>query len=246
MPSDSSQECVVGVDGCRAGWIAVFKPVGQMSDVRVEVISDFEALLHHALSPSIIAVDMPIGLPECTGPNGRAPERAVRPYLGQRQSSVFSMPSRSAVYADTYEEACRLALKTSDPPRKVAKQGYFLFPKVREIDRLMTPALGKRVFEVHPELALWRLNGEQAMHLPKKVKGKANPDGLKERQALLERYGFPSAIFEAKRAKGVGPDDLIDAAANTLIAERLYKGEAKPFPEPLQTDERGIPVAIWA
>ena len=62
---------------------------------------------------------MPIGLPARIGPGGRGPERAVRPLLGGRQSSVFPVPSREAIYAPTYRDACRVALLTSDPPRSV-------------------------------------------------------------------------------------------------------------------------------
>ena len=49
--------------------------------------------------------------------------------------------SRSAVLAEDYRAACAAALATSDPPRKIARQAFMLFPKVRELDALMTPAL---------------------------------------------------------------------------------------------------------
>jgi predicted RNase H-like nuclease len=133
------------------------------------VAGDFSAVLSNASRPAVIAVDMPIGLPDRTGRGGRGPESAIRPLLGGRQSSVFSVPSRSAVMAEDYREACRIALATSEPPRKVSKQCFHLFPKIREIDALMIPPLQDRVFECHPELAFWRLAGEQAMALPKKV-----------------------------------------------------------------------------
>ncbi|WP_164198380.1 DUF429 domain-containing protein, partial [Stenotrophomonas maltophilia] len=83
------------------------------------------------------------------------------------------------VYERDYWEACKAALATSDPPRKVSKQAFFLFAKIREIDQLMRadPALARRVFEVHPELAFWRLNGEKAVALPKKVKSAAHQPG---------------------------------------------------------------------
>jgi len=237
---------VAGVDGCRAGWIAaLFKPA-QPESLRIETFSHFADLLKHIPHLTIIAIDMPIGLPDHITGSGRGPEQAARQHLGQRQSSVFTVPSRTAVYEDEYRAACQTALETSDPPRKVSKQCFYLFSKIREIDALMSPELEARVFEVHPELAFWRLNGEREMTLPKKVKSRPNPDGLAERRSLLVRCGLPGYVFEQKPPKGAGPDDLLDAAVNALIAERILNGQAVPFPQTYQRDAKGLRAAIWA
>lgn len=121
-------------------------------------------------APAFAAVDMPIGLPERVGIGGRAAEQAVRPGLGPRQSSVFSVPSRKAVYAEDYQEACRRALETSDPPRKVSRQTFHLFPKIREVDGFLLADAGwrERLVECHPEVAFRVLNGGVPMALPKK------------------------------------------------------------------------------
>lgn len=235
-----------GVDGCRAGWLAVFRALDGREPPRHRVFPRFADILEAPEAPAIVAVDMPIGLPDRIGRGGRAAEIAVRPLLGQRQSSVFSMPSRAAVMAEDYGEACHIALETSDPPRKVSRQGFGLFPKIREIDALMTPALEDRVYEVHPELAFWRLNGETAMALPKKVKSRPNEAGLDERRALLQRFGFESNFLRQKPPSGAGPDDLIDAAVNSLIAERISAGRAESFPADPPRDARELRIAIWA
>src|SRR5690242_20541831 len=123
---------LAGVDGCRRGWVAAFvRPRGE--DVRVRVVATFAEVLTAPEQPAIVAVDMPIGLPSRVGAGGREAENAVRPLLGQRQSSVFSVPSRAAIYAADYGEACRLALQTSDPPRKVSRQLFMIAPKIREV-----------------------------------------------------------------------------------------------------------------
>ncbi len=237
---------VAGVDGCPGGWIAVFRRIDGSTGPTMRFFADFSALLRAAEAPSIIAVDMPIGLPEKAGRGGRGPESAVRPLLGQRQSSVFSVPSRRAVYCETYPEACRVALETSEPPRKVSKQCFHLFPKIREIDRLMHPALEERVYEVHPELAFWRLNGEMPMNLPKKVKSRPFKAGLAERRACLEKFGISEVFFEQRRPRGVGADDLLDACVNAVIAERIHQGLARPFPPMFARDDKGLRMAIWA
>src|SRR4029453_15005083 len=139
-----------------------------------------------------------------------AAENAGRPLLGARQSSLFSVPSRSAIAAHDYREACRIALATSEPPRKVSKQLFMLAPKIREIDAAMRAdtILSQRVFEVHPEVAFWRLNGDVTLSEPKKVKSRPYEPGLALRRQLLIKAGLPPAAVEALPPKGPGPDDL--------------------------------------
>lgn len=243
MPSADSW--LAGVDGCPAGWLAAFvRPDGE--EARVWVFARFSDVL--AQGAAVIAVDMPIGLPERVGIGGRAAENAVRPLLGARQSSVFSVPSRAAINAPDYREACRLALETSDPPRKVSRQLYMLAPKIREIDACLRadPAAAARVFEVHPEVAFWRLNGERALSEPKKVKGRPYEPGLALRRKLLVAAGIAEREAAAKPPPGAGPDDLLDALACAVIARRLHKGIATPFPDPPPRDAAGLVTAIWA
>jgi len=108
---------VAGVDGCKAGWVVAFVDLNH-EDIRVRVMEHFTDIFAAPEEPCLVAVDIPIGLPAHIGPQGRGPEHAVRPLLGDRQSSVFAVPSRGAVYAQDYGTACRIALATSDPPKK--------------------------------------------------------------------------------------------------------------------------------
>jgi predicted RNase H-like nuclease len=238
---------LAGLDGCRAGWVAAFvRPHGEEAHVRI--LPRFADVLDGPEAPAIVAVDMPIGLPERIGPDGRGPERAIRPLLGARQSSVFSVPPRAAIYAADFRAACAAALAASDPPRKVSKQLFMIAPKIREVDQFLRadPARAGRVHEVHPELAFWRLNGERALAEPKKVKGAGYEPGLALRRRLLIAAGLPEHIVSGPPPKGAGADDLLDALACAAIARRLHSGEAKPFPDSPGRDSHGLPVAIWA
>lgn len=237
---------VAGVDGCRDGWAVTFWDLAGKRSPRFRRISTFPEILDAPEAPRIVAVDMPIGLPARVGRGGRGPEPAAREHLGERKSSVFSIPSRRAVYAPDYGTACSIALETSDPPRKISKQGFMLFPKIREIDGVMTADLCSRVYEVHPELAFWRLNNGAAMRTPKKIKSRVNPDGLAERRELLEARGFKPEFFAQPLPRGVAADDLVDSCACALIAIRIAEGTASPFPEDPDVDERGLTIAIWA
>ena len=230
---------VVGVDGCPGGWIAV----RWAERLTHHLCRSFAEVL--ALDAAVIAVDMPIGFP---ARSGRAVERDVRKRLGERQSSVFSVPSRAAVMCGGYREACAANLLNSDPPRKVSKQIFHIFPKMREIDAVITPELQSRVFEVHPELAFWAMNGEAALTLPKKVKGRPHPPGLDLRRGLLRAAGFPLDLLPhtSYRAADVGADDLIDACACAWSARRILEGRSVRFPAEPPRDARGLRMEVNA
>jgi len=238
---------LAGADGCPGGWIVAFvRPDG--NDVRLRILPRFADVLAASERPAVVAVDMPVGLPERTGPGGRAAENCVRPLLGARQSSVFSVPSRAAIYAGDYAAACAIAAATSDPPRKVSKQLFNIAPKIREVDEALraAPDAARRVFEVHPEVAFWRLNGERALTEPKKVKSRPYEPGLALRQTLLIAAGLPAEAVHATPPRGAAADDLLDALACAAVARRIRLGMAKPFPDPPPRDAYGLPMAIWA
>jgi len=245
--TDSEGPWLAGVDGCRTGWIvALVRPASD--EVRVRVVPRFLDIVHAPEAPAIVSIDMPIGLPERIPPAGRGPEQAVRPLLGGRQSSVFSVPSRAAVYAPDFREACRIALATSDPPRQVSIYLFMIAPKIREVDQALRAdaALTARVFECHPEVAFWRLNGDRALSEPKKVKGTPYGPGLGLRRQLLMGAGLPAAVVEAPPPRGAAYDDLLDALACAMIARRIHAGVATPFPLEPKHDDHGLPMSIWA
>jgi predicted RNase H-like nuclease len=247
VTTGETETWLAGVDGCPFGWAVAFLRA-DLSEARVRLVPRFTDVANAPEAPAVIAVDIPIGLSERTGHGGRAAEKAVRPLLGARQSSVFSVPSRAAIAAHDYHEACQIAVATSQPPRKVSKQLFMLAPKIREVDAALRadPTLSQRVFEVHPELAFWRLNGEQALSEPKKVKSRSYEPGLALRRRLLIAAGLPAAAVEALPPKGAGSDDLIDALACVTIAQRIYSGVARSFPDPPECDAFGLTMAIWA
>ena len=85
----------------------------------------------------------------------------------------------------------------SEPPRKVSKQCFNLFPKMREVDEQMTPALQERVFarlfeaaEIHDI----RASGQGAER--KAIAGSLAPGDQVRRQAKA-RIGTRKARTEA-------------------------------------------------
>jgi len=238
---------VAGVDGCRSGWIVCLRLLDDPASAIIRPLATFADVLAMPEQPVAIAVDIPVGLPDRTTTGGRDADVAARRVLGARQSSVFAVPARDAVMCADYRDACRAALETSDPPRKVSKQAFNLFAKIREVDALMTPELQDRVFEVHPEVAFWALNGCHPLKLPKKVKSRPNSPGLELRRALLAHAGYSPAFLSEQHlpARVAGPDDVLDAAVNAWTAVRIANGTAKRFPDAPARDRRGLRLEIW-
>ncbi len=248
-----------GADGCPAGWMVVFVRAGR-DGARVRVVPRFADIFAAAEAPAVVAVDMPVGLPERAGPGGREAENAVRLLLKRRRPSVFSIPSRDAVYSEqgslegqteinkAHQRACAIARHTSDPPRGIPIQAFMIFPKIREVDELLRsePSIAVRVFETHPEVAFWRLNNEQEMTEPKKKRSKLHEPGLAERRKVLIACGLPSNVVNGKPPNGASTDDLLDALACAEIARRIHLGRARPFPDRPERDAFGLTMAIWA
>lgn len=248
----------IGVDGCKAGWVAAIEGIGK--PLHLAVYPTFNNLLVDVPDDSVIAVDMPMGLPDQIIGAGRAPEKLVRPMLGARQSSVFSIPARAAVEmggqmtgktADDYplhQRASALAKTLSEPAKGVSIQAFYLFPKILELDGLLRadPSLKTRLFESHPEVAFTVLNGGQPMREPKKIKGQVNPAGMDERAALLTRLGVREDVFLQPPLKGAASDDVLDAIVCSIVAHRIASGEAVCFPDPPEKDSHGLDIAIWA
>jgi predicted RNase H-like nuclease len=143
-------------------------------------------------------------------------------------------------------------------------QSFNIWPKIREVDQLMTPGLQQRVYEAHPELAFMSLAGApmqynkktyegqeertQALHhwLPPgraSVKsGKVILSGVKNDPLPLEIL-LPSA-FSFPRSH-VAPDDLLDACALARTAFRISNGTANQLPTEPSLDAKGLRMEIW-
>jgi predicted RNase H-like nuclease len=245
---------VAGVDGCPGGWLAAFMhPRG--NEARVRFVRTFREILRGPERPSVIAVDMPIGLPKVTPTRGRKADREARRPPTMRRSSVFRIPSRAAIQAGVdktaisddrarFRRARDIARNTSVDGKAFAKQGFYLFPKIVEIDRLLRRdnALSQRVFETHPEVAFWRMNKRQKLEHAKK-----QPAGAELRRRLLGEAGVQRSVVEGIKPPGnANPDDLIDALVCVVVARRIVAGKALSLPKRPPRDAFGLPMAIWA
>lgn len=220
---------VAGVDGCRAGWLMVR---WDGDDAEVAIATRFADLPLRRLA--MTAVDMPIGLPDSGGRHCDAAARAVLP--PERRSSVFLHLRRPLLDFATYPEAN--AWGKSDG-KGLAKQAWYLLPKIADIDAWITPARQRRVRESHPELVFFALNDGKP--LPKK----STPEGLAMRRRVLLRHGLKriDKLAEALNRRKAKLDDLYDAAALAIAARGFAQGRGTRLDG--GRDARGLRMEIW-
>lgn len=209
---------VIGVDGCKGGWIAVAWNGKGTGTPEARIVQRFEDII--AMEADIIAVDIPIGLPDIAQ-NGRGCDGEARRRLKGKASSVFPAPARATLRARDHGEASEINRKFSDPSHGISAQAYNILAKIAEVDALISPRLQNRVHEVHPELCFYAMNGEMSVREKKR-----EAEGQEKRVALLRKNGFP---VDRVRQPDVprrhwGLDDLIDACACAWSARRIRDG----------------------
>ncbi len=229
---------VVGVDGCPGGWLAaVYDPSGPELALRVH--TSFRELLFRYSDAACVAVDIPIGLArgEARGVDGEA-----RKVLGPRRSSVF--PAPDAWLLDAVADDALGYVEASERSRSmlgkgISRQSFAIFPKVAEVNRLVTPQVQERVVEVHPEVSFWALAGHQPMLHPKKTQ-----EGFEERRnhlsEVFENVELPTRQKAEQIARPAKADDILDAIVAAWTALRFARGEADRMPTVPPTDARGL------
>ena len=172
-----------GVSSCPGGWAAAI----ERSDGVVEVAFDesFERLVRglRDRGARVIAVGVPIGLPE--RPEFRRCDKEARDRLGERKNSAFPVPDRELLTAATYEEAKLLVAKRKghNPSEKgISLQSYNTGKKSMEVDVFVraNPDCHAWLVEVHTEVSFYSMAADA---LPKR----ASREGAMRREALLRR-----------------------------------------------------------
>jgi len=228
-------QLVGGLDGCRDGWVSVTAPASGDGESRVEVVHDLIGVIA-CLDDGLLAaagIDIPIGLP-ASGP--RPCDIEARKLIVARRSSVFPAPVRAAIGAESYEAASEASKAISG--KGLSKQAFAIFPKIREVDDLMTPARQQSFFEVHPEVCFTVLADKpMSFH-------KSKPEGRAERLEAL-RTVFPDIDEHANvRLPGTQPDDVLDAFVAAWSARRWVSKSYMQLGGEL--DERGLRMEMIA
>ena len=117
---------------------------------------------------------------------------------------MFNCPTRKAVYAETYQEACDINEKKTG--KRISKQAWNITPKIREADKI---AQKLNLRESHPEVFFKELDSESVEN------SKNSEEGFQDRREVLEKFGDTSPINDFSR-KSASKDDIIDAMVLAL------------------------------
>jgi predicted RNase H-like nuclease len=228
---------VLGVDGCRAGWVGVVlapdrPPVGVVAASIGEIVLAAQGAATCAGRLDVIGIDMPFQPPRA---GLRPADLAARAHLGRKASSIFLTPSRPVLEATSYADACAVGRRLDG--RAISRQAWGLRPKILEVGAWSASAPCP-IHEVHPEVSFSLLTGAPI------IASKRTPAGLAARRHALEGAGIvvPPELGDAA---GVGADDVLDAAVVAWSARRIAAGVARSFPDPPTPLGDGRVDAIW-
>ncbi len=225
---------VLGVDACPGGWVGVLIDTGGRASVFVDVtIGGLVALVRETTPVAVVAIDIPIGLPDSSG---RLADAEARRQLAGKSSSVFSTPTRAALEAESYAAARAANLAATAGRTSVSAQAYALREKVLQVDAWVRSRPGATVIEVHPEVSFARMAGAPVLARKK------DADGVRARREALAAHGIVAPPWF--RGAGFGEDDLLDACAAAWSAVRHSLGVSESFPATPEVFSDGIPAAI--
>jgi predicted RNase H-like nuclease len=110
-----------------------------------------------------------------------------------------------------------------------------LAARFAEVDEAMEPYWQRTVFEVHPELSFFQLNGDQPLRF-----SKHRPEGVAERTALLRaRLPGVERILDT-RVAGARPAHRVDGAVSLWTARRIAARAVNRLPEDPEWDSAGL------
>ena len=209
---------VAGLDGCRAGWTAVLLKDGQFAEAGL--FPRAEDVLTRWDDVVVVAIDIPIGLPDASTSYLRAADAAAKAFLGPAGASVFPTLPREVLEAPDFQTA--LALSRELFGKGISKQSYALAAKILEVDEFAKSE--RSVHEVHPEVSF------RAMPGGPKLYSKKSWNGLMQRKQRLRSQGI-EVPEELGQAGGAGPDDVLDAAAAAWSGVRIATGRSRTLPD---------------
>jgi predicted RNase H-like nuclease len=225
---------VLGVDACKRGWIAV---AVDDAVTGAWVAGNIDALMARARADgpvAVVAIDMPIGLPDR---GYRQADLLARAAIGSLWPSVFMTPVRQALLAADHGTAS--AINRELTGHGISIQAFALKPKLLQVEQWAAQAT-VRIVETHPEVCFARLAGAPL------TARKSSWAGAEHRRALLADAGISLTGDLGGAGASAGVDDVLDAGAAAWAARQVLRGQARPMPDPPEIHSDGWPAAIWA
>jgi predicted RNase H-like nuclease len=224
---------VLGVDACKSGWVGIALTEGL---VRAYAAAEISGLVEAAAADgplAVVAVDIPVGLPD-TG--RRQADVLARKAVGPLWASVFMTPVRPAMEASDYAAAAEASRHLAG--EGISRQAFALQAKVLQVDRWVRK-VPHRVVEVHPEASFAELAGSALQSR------KSSWAGADLRRRLLAGAGISLPCDLGPAGEKAGVDDVLDAAAAAWTARRVLHGQARSMPSPPELFSDGLPSVAW-
>ena len=220
-------QLLAGVQSCPGGWLVTSARLQgiSLSGPASEVYGHFIDVLDNRPAFTVVALHLPLGLPDRHSPGGRACDRAARRLLGRpRSAAIASPPTREDLREWKEGGAPAVSAVTRSLLRRVA-EAYEVIGSYHQ----------RSVFEVHPELSFYQLNEAQPLRYPKRTSA-----GRAERTALLEdRIPGAAAALESTPA-GAKPAQVVDGMAMLFTARRIRARSIVRIPDMAEWDAEGL------
>ena len=223
-------QVVIGVDGCRGGWVFVRLENGAFASA--DFYEHFAVGVDASSDAAKIGVDMPIGYPAPPALE-RAADGEARAMVKPLTSTVFTAPHPGVLTEPDWTTANERSRALTG--RGLTMQSFALVPKILEVQAVATQ--DERVYEVHPEVSFRELAGHP-------LASKKQWNGHTQRCALLVAAGIVIPK-DLGRAGTAATDDILDAAVAAWSAGRIAAGEALSLPNPPERDANNRQIAIW-
>lgn len=223
---DLPYSVVAGVTPSSSKWLVASAKVqgSTFAPEPPKVYDKFMEVLDERPSFAAIVVNVPIGYRDTLEQGPRTCDREARRLLSHRGRFVHNAPTLAVVLRGTSTPEDHLDAITAQ-----------LLPSYSEVAKEMSPFRQRVVYEGHPELSFYQLNGNVPLRRSKKI-----TVGRDEREEiLLARVPNVATILDAD-LPGVRRQNLLDAAALVATARRVFTRSAKRLPSDGEWDSEGL------
>ncbi|KAF0193514.1 MAG: 7 8-dihydro-8-oxoguanine triphosphatase [Bacillota bacterium] len=230
----TKQLSFIGIDGCKGKWVAVCITESRFEVKKYDSIAEICTRYNDA---DRYLIDMPIGLVEKE--IDVRPDAIVRKMLGPKGSSIFGVPCRQAVYAESKAAAREKNIAVLG--KSLSEQTLGIAHAIRQVDEFLQGNTGwkDRLLESHPELCFMKLNGNRPV-----LEHKMSAEGRDIRMSILRGY-YPLADEVVARYLAEVPsrkktDDVVDALCLAVMGMVMMAKSIKSAPESPMRDSTGL------
>ncbi len=223
---------IAGVTPCPGGWLVLPARLSGIAIItdEVVVIETLSGVLDHKPTFDTAAIEVPIGLFDEPSAPYRNCDAAARELIGwPRASALFSVPSRAALQAPTFDAARQL-----EP--WISRSDWRRFRWIRQAEAEIQPFHQRRWFSAQSDLSYVSLNGDEPLtsspHLD---------EGVAERRALLQqRMPGVEEVLDRTPPAGATRIHLVRAAGLLWTARRAQSRAATRLPVEGDWDASGL------